>query len=174
MKLTLPTQCGLKWYYTFNKLWGIFIKKDPTRCNNVSKFYYSTFTWSSTCFGRHIAHHQEPNTALATSGFAHVEAFGRVVGGRCQPHCAWQRPPTTRPTTFRVCKTRGCQCSFRLLMMGDVSPETCRASYKCGIIKFWHIVASCWIFIYKFYYDTRIHEHHVGNIVMFILGGTKR
>jgi len=31
---------------------------------------------------------------------------------------------------------RGCQCSFRLLMMGGVSPETCWASYKYGIIKF--------------------------------------
>ena len=30
-----------------------------------------------------------------------------------------------RPTTFHVCKTRGCQCSFELLMMGGVSPETC-------------------------------------------------
>jgi hypothetical protein len=30
---------------------------------------------------------------------------GRVVGGRCQAQCA-------------------CQCSFRLLMMGGVSPET--------------------------------------------------
>ena len=41
------------------------------------------------------------------------------VAGRCQ------RPATTRPTTFHVCKTRGCQCSFRLLMMGGVSPQTC-------------------------------------------------
>ena len=56
---------------------------------------------------------------------------------------------TTRPTTFHVCKTRGCQCSFRLLMMGGMSPETCRASYKYGIIKFWYIVASCWIFLYE-------------------------
>jgi hypothetical protein len=31
-------------------------------------------------------------------------------------------------------------------MMGDVSPEICWASYKYGIIKFWYIVASCWIF----------------------------
>jgi len=53
---------------------------------------------------------------------------------------------STCPTTFHVWKTRGCQCSFRLLMMGGVSPETCWASYKYGITKFWHIVASCWIF----------------------------
>jgi len=35
--------------------------------------------------------------------------------GRCQAQCAWQRPQPTRPTTFHVWKTRGCQCSFRLL-----------------------------------------------------------
>jgi hypothetical protein len=37
------------------------------------------------------------------------KVVGRVVGGRS--------------ATFHVCKTRGCQCSFKLLMMGDVSPE---------------------------------------------------
>jgi len=63
------------------------------------------------------------------------KVVGRVLGGRCQAHCAWQRPPTTRPTTFHVWKPRGCHCSFRLLMMGGVSPETCRASHKYGIIK---------------------------------------
>jgi len=61
-------------------------------------------------------------------------------------YCVWQRPPTTHPTTFHVWKTRGCQCSFRLLMMGDVSPETCWALYKYEIITFWYIVASCWNF----------------------------
>ena len=49
----------------------------------------------------------------------------------------------TRPKTFQLWKTRGYQCSFRLLMMGGVLPETCWASYKYGIIKFWYIVASC-------------------------------
>jgi len=50
-----------------------FIKQNPTRCNNVSKFYCSIFIWSSTCFGRYTAHHQEPKTALAGSGFSYVE-----------------------------------------------------------------------------------------------------
>jgi len=80
----------------------------------------------------------------------------KVIG---RAGCAWQRPPTTRPITFHVWKTRGCQCSFRLLMMGGVSPETCWASYKYGIIKFWYIVASCWIFLHELYYDARIQEH---------------
>jgi hypothetical protein len=65
-------------------------------------------------------------------------------------YCAWQRPPTTHPTTFHVRKPRCCQCSFRLLMMGGVSPETCWASYKYGLIKVWYIVASCWILLYEF------------------------
>jgi len=38
-------------------------------------------------------------------------------------------------TTFHIWKITGCQCSFRLLMMGGVSPETCWASYNYGIIK---------------------------------------
>ena len=46
------------------------------------------------------------------------------------PYATWQRPTTARPTTFHVCKTRDCLCSFRLLMMGGVSPETCWASFQ--------------------------------------------
>ena len=30
------------------------------------------------------------------------KVVGRVVVGRCQAHCAGQRPLTTRPTTFHV------------------------------------------------------------------------
>jgi len=47
-----------------------FIKENPTRCNNVSHFYNFIFIWSSTCFGRHTTHHQEPKTVLAASGFS--------------------------------------------------------------------------------------------------------
>jgi len=76
------------------------------------------------------------------------KVVGRVVGGHCQAQCAWQRRPTTHPTAFHVWKIRGYHCSFRLLMMGGVSPETCRALYKQGIIKVWYIVGSCWIFFF--------------------------
>jgi hypothetical protein len=47
-----------------------FLQKNPTRCNSVSKFYYSIFKWSSTCFRRYTAYHQEPKTEQAASGFA--------------------------------------------------------------------------------------------------------
>jgi len=36
-------------------------------------------------------------------------------------YATWQRATTARPTAFHVCKTRGCQCSSRLLMMGGVA-----------------------------------------------------
>jgi hypothetical protein len=49
---------------------GKFLQKIPTRCKSVSKFYYSIFKWSSTCFGWHTVHHQGPKTAQAASGFA--------------------------------------------------------------------------------------------------------
>ena len=51
---------------------SIIHTENPTRCNSVSKYYF-IFIWSSTCFGRHTAHHQEPKTALTASGFAYVE-----------------------------------------------------------------------------------------------------
>jgi hypothetical protein len=70
------------------------------------------------------------------------KVVSRVAGGK--------RLPATCPTTFHVWKTRGCQCSFRLIMMGGVSPETCWASYKYRIIKFRYIVAYCWIFLYEY------------------------
>jgi len=59
-------------------------KEDPTRCNSVSKFYF-IFIWSLICFERHTAHHQEPKTALAASGFHTWRVVRRVVAGR------WQR-----------------------------------------------------------------------------------
>jgi hypothetical protein len=67
------------------------------------------------------------------------DVVGCMVGRRCQAMI----------DNVHVWKTRGSQWSFRLLMMGGVSPETCLALYKYGIIKFWYIIASCWIFLYE-------------------------
>ena len=82
------------------------------------------------------AHRQEPKTAQAASGFACVGRYqvayatwpsnnytsdnlprisgfayvegGRVVVGQYQvAYATWQRPTTTRPTIFHVCKTGG-------------------------------------------------------------------
>ena len=100
---------------------------------------YFIFIWSAICFGQHTVHHQEPKTALAGSGFAYVEG--------CWPCSCWTLTASSnyKSNNLPRMKTRSCQCSFRLLMMGGVSPETCWASYKYEI-KFWYTVASCWIF----------------------------
>jgi len=123
-----------------------FTKKNPTRCNSVSKFYYSIFIWSSTCFGRHNAHHQEPKTALAASGFSYVEGCWT---------CSWWM---LSGTTFHVWKTRGCQWSFRFLMMGGGSLKTCWASYKYGIIKNFdtllHLVGSFCMILSETLYES--------------------
>jgi hypothetical protein len=85
--------------------------------------------------------------------FHNMKIIGRVAGGRCQAHCAWQRPPPTHSTTFHLWKTRGCQCIFRLLMMDGVSPETCLALCKYGIINvntLMHLVGFyLWIVLWR-------------------------
>jgi len=122
-----------------------FIRKNSTRCKNVSKFFIIPYLYEARHVSGDIASiirslklHRQPLV------FHRWKVVGLVVGGRFQAHCAWQRPPITRPTTFHVWKTRGCMWSFRLLMMDAVSPETCWASYKYGIIKkmftFLHLV----------------------------------
>jgi hypothetical protein len=100
-------------------------------------FIISYFKWSSRRFG-HTAHHQEPKTAQAASGFACVKDCRRcsccnVVRQRQLPDNV-QQLHVRQPSTV-LCKTRGCLCSFRLLMMGGVSPETCWASFKIRINK---------------------------------------
>jgi len=82
-------------------------KENPKKCKNVSKFCYSIFIWSSTCFGRHTAHNQEPKTALAASGFSHLEGCWT---------CSWwtDTPPIIRslklhwqPLVFHTWKVVG-------------------------------------------------------------------
>jgi hypothetical protein len=59
------------------------------------------------------------------------KVVGRAAVGLCHlAYASWQCPTTARLTTFHVCKTRDCLCSFRLMMTGVVSPETGWASFK--------------------------------------------
>jgi len=73
----MATTCGYPWCNIELCARGsvhhsIIYKENPTRCNSVSNIFYLIFIWSSTCFGRHTAHHQKPKTALPASGFAYV------------------------------------------------------------------------------------------------------
>jgi hypothetical protein len=94
----------------------ILTVKTPTRCNSIKILLFLILNEARHVSGdtpsiiRSLKLHRQP-LVLHT-----WKVVGRAVVGR--------------PTTFHVCKTRGCLCSFRLLMMGGVSPETCRASFK--------------------------------------------
>jgi len=63
-----------------------FIKKIQQDAKIYQIVYYSIFIWSSTCFERHTAHHQEPKTALAASGFSYLEGCWT---------CSWWTLPGT-------------------------------------------------------------------------------
>jgi len=117
-----------------------FLEKNPTRYNNVTKFFIILYLYKAQRVSGDtppIIRSLKPSWQPLV--FHTWRVVGRVVGGRCQAQCAWQRPPT-----FHVWKTRGCQYGFRLLMMGGVSPEKCWASYKYGIIK---ILMHCCILL---------------------------
>jgi len=59
--------------------------ENPTRCNCVSKFYFIyIYIWSSTCFGRHTAHHQEPKLHWQPLVLHTWRVVGHVVAVRCQ------------------------------------------------------------------------------------------
>jgi len=71
--------------------------KNPRRFNSVSKFYFVSI-WSSTCFGRHTAHHQEPKTALAAYGFSYVED--------CWPCSCWTLTASSNYTANNPLRTK--------------------------------------------------------------------
>ena len=105
-------------------------QQDATAYQN---FIIPYFKWSSTCFGRHTAHHQKPKTAHVALGFAYVEGCRTcrcwtLSGSICVRYLTKSKNYTSdnRPRM----QNQRLRCSFRLLMMGGVSPETCWASFK--------------------------------------------
>jgi len=125
--------------------------ENPTRCHSVSKFYF-IFIWSSTCFGRHTAYHEEPKTALATPGFACVKSCWTC--SCCPKHvelqCCWSwsgRPDHDQQHCHRhtpTVKPEAATAFVELLMMSVTTPETCWAVHKRQVIT-WEIVASSWL-----------------------------
>jgi len=120
--------------------------KKSNKMQQCIRIYYSIFIWSSLCFGRHTAHHQEPKTALAASGFAYM--WGCWV---CGCWTASSNHTSNNPTRMQ---NQRLLVQFRLLMMGGVSPETCWASYKYGIINsdtLLHLVGffAVWVVLWR-------------------------
>ena len=87
-----------------------------------SQVYYLTFIYSSTCFGRPHAHHQEFNNCSSSFWFLTLErgvssAVGRGRTGRSdhdQQHC-YHHALTLKPEA---------DTAVGLLMMGVRTPET--------------------------------------------------
>jgi hypothetical protein len=76
---------------------GIIHTEIANKMQQCIKIYYAMLIWSSTCFGRHTAHHQKLKTALASSGFAYVKGFWTL-----SLLDAVSVQQTQRPTTFHV------------------------------------------------------------------------
>jgi len=117
-------------------------KKNPTRCSSIKLFiipylYEAQHVSDKTPpIVRSLKLHWQPLV------FHTWKVVGRVACGRCQAqHVPDNVHQPHVQTTFHVWKTRGCQCSFRLLMIGGVSSETCWASYNYGTIKI--LINSC-------------------------------
>ena len=94
----------------------------------IFQFIILTFIYSSTCFGRSPAHHQELMTAVAASGF-YLRFVVIVV------LCSWSGRQA-RPRTQHTChhdtkvKPEAATAVIEVLMMGGKTPETCWAVNK--------------------------------------------
>jgi len=83
----------------------IHIKKS-NKMQQCIKIYFVRI-WSSACFRRHTAHHREPKTALATSGFACVEG--------CWTCSCWTLSGLTAPSNYTF-NNLPCMQNQRLLV----------------------------------------------------------
>ena len=96
----------------------------------ISQVYYLTFMYSSACFGRPQAHHQELNNCSSSLWFYRwsvVVAVLLVVVGpdHDQQHC-YHHAPTVKPEAATAVG--------ELLMAGVMTPETCWAVHKLQVI----------------------------------------
>ena len=94
----------------------------------IFQFIILTFIYSSTCFGRFPAHHQELNDCSGSLWF-YLRIVVIVV------LCSWSGRPA-RPQTHHGChhdtkvKPEAATAVIELLMMGGKTPETCWAVNK--------------------------------------------
>ena len=109
--------------------------ENPTRCQSVSKFYF-IFIWSSTCFGRHTAHHQQPKTALAASGFAYVEG--------CWTCSWWTLSGTEKSKKMLQCINILLFYIYMKLNMFRATHRPSSGAYTCTGSPFFSYVEGCW------------------------------
>ena len=104
--------CKLRHSFMTVEKENMFVRDSYGKSNKMPQCIkiYFIFIWSSTCFGQHTAHHQEPKTALAASGFC---IRGRLLDVQLLDAVR----PSTRPDSVQqlhvqqpstYAKTRGC------------------------------------------------------------------
>jgi hypothetical protein len=107
----------------------------------VFQFIILTFVYSSTCFGRFLAHHQELNDCSGSLWF-YLCIVVIVVP------CSWSGRPWTQHDCHHAPKVKpeAATAVIELLTMGGKMPETCWALNKCQDNK----LENCciWLLIY--------------------------
>jgi hypothetical protein len=89
----------------------------------IFQFIILSFAYSSTCFGRFPAHHQELNDCSSSLWFYLCIVVTVVL-------CSWSGQPASRPdhkhsTTVTTIQPEAAAAVIELLMMGGKTPETC-------------------------------------------------
>jgi len=97
---------------------GVTIQINHQLDATISPAFYLTFIYSSTCFGRPHAHHQELNKCSSSFWL-----YNRP--DHEQQHCYHQAPKV---------KPEAATAVVELLMMGVMAPETCWAVNKRQVI----------------------------------------
>ena len=126
-------------------LLGICNSEKSNKMQQCIRIYYSIFIWSSTCFGRHTAHRQEPKNCTSSLWFC---VHGRLLDVWLLD--AVQQPHVQQPSTY--VKPEAASAVFRLLTVGGVSPETCWASIYgiktnwCHYFSFIYILPDLYMF----------------------------
>jgi hypothetical protein len=107
----------------------------------IFQFNIMTFIYSSTCFGRFPAHHQELNDCSDRLWF-YLRILVTVV------LCSWSARPRTQHDCHHDTKGKpeAATAVIELLMMGGKTPETCWVVNKCQDNK----LENCciWLVIY--------------------------
>jgi hypothetical protein len=102
--------------FTFNS------NKSPTKCNNFP-VYFLTYIYSSTCFERFLAHHQELNECSGSLCFYRWSVLIVVLCRRS----GWPARPRTQHDYHHDTKVKpeAATAFIELLMMGEKTPKTC-------------------------------------------------
>jgi len=116
--------------------------------------FFHIYIWSSTCFGRHTVHHQDPKTPPASSGCAYVEG--------CWPCSCWTLTASTNwiilwctyPRTSTI--ATNCNYDWNKNIVNDACYSVCQNNL---------ILLASWIHCLNRFFQ---------NVIFLLLNGTRR